>query len=119
MGFHTVAAVDHVHVVAGAPTPILTTHLWMAVVVYPLFGLTMAGFILAGVRDRVLGSYWIAWIGVVGALAHGAAPPPVILGKVERASVLFPFLMLLALWLTLAALWPRRASPPRDLAANT
>lgn len=111
MGFHTAAALDAAHLLAGAATPILTTHLWMAVVAYPFFGLTIGGLILAGAHDRVLGSYWIAWIGILGALAHGLAPPLVIVGKVEGAAVLFPFLMLLALWLTLAAVWPRRLPP--------
>lgn len=112
MGFHTAAAADSAHLLAGAPTPILTIHLWMAVVIYPFFAMTIIGLILAGARDRVLGSYWIAWLGILGAVAHGVAPPLVIVGKVERATLLFPFLMLLALWLTLAALWPRRAVAP-------
>jgi hypothetical protein len=111
MGFHAAAALDSAHLLAGAATPILTTHLWMAVVAYPLFGLTIIGLIVAGAHDRVLGSYWIAWLGILGALAHGVAPPLIIVGKVEGARVLFPFLMLLALWLTLAAVWPRRAPP--------
>jgi len=41
MAFHTVAAVDHANLVAGRPTPVLTTHLWMAVAIYPLFGVAV------------------------------------------------------------------------------
>jgi hypothetical protein len=59
MALHTAAAVDHANLMAGRTTPVLTTHLWMAVIVYPIFGLTLAGFILATARDRALGSTWI------------------------------------------------------------
>jgi hypothetical protein len=107
MAFHAAAAVDHAHLVAGAPTPILTTHLWLTAVAYPVFGLTIVGLIIAGARDRVLGSTWIAWIGGVGAVAHGVAPPLIIVGKIPGAAILFLFLMLLAPWLALAAVWPR------------
>jgi len=89
----------------------LTTHLWLSVVLYPIFGLTFVGLIVAGVRDRVLGSVWIAWMGIVGALAHASAAPVVVLLKVERARSLFPLLILFALWTLLAGLWPIRAEP--------
>ena len=108
MALHTAAALDHQHLVAGEATPVLTTHLWLAVFFYPIFGLTLAGFIVAGMRDQVLGSPWIAWLGIVGVLAHGAAPPLVVLLKVAGASILFPFLLCFALWLILAGLWPLR-----------
>jgi hypothetical protein len=108
MVFHTAAVVDHDHLVAGAATPVLTTHLWLAVIFYPIFGLTLAGFIVAGMRDRVLGSPWIAWLGIVGVLAHGIAPVLVVLLNVEGARILFPFLIGFALWLVLAGLWPQR-----------
>ncbi len=108
MVFHTAAVVDHHNLIAGSATPVLTTHLWLAVIFYPIFGLTLAGFIIAGMRDRVLGSAWIAWLGILGVLAHGAAPPLVILLNIEGARILFPFIMGFALWLILAALWPLR-----------
>jgi hypothetical protein len=110
MVFHTAAVVDHANLVAGRSTPILTTHLVLAVICYPIFGVTFAGFIVGTARDRVLGSPWIAWLGVAGALAHGAAPPLVLLARLEGARVLFPMVMLLAAWLVLAALWPARAA---------
>jgi hypothetical protein len=108
MAFHTAAVVDHDHLVAGSGTPVLTTHLWLAVFFYPIFGVTFAGFMIAGMRDRVLGSPWIGWLGIVGLLANGAAPPLVVLLKVEGARILFPLLLCFALWLILAGLWPIR-----------
>ena len=108
MAFHTAAVVDQANLVAGRATPVLTTHLWLAVIVYPLFALTLIGFIVAGARDRVLGSWWIAWMGILGALAHGASAPLVVLLDVEGARILFRFLMLLALWVLLTGLWPLR-----------
>lgn len=110
MSLHTAAAVDHAHLVAGAATPVLTTHLWLAVFAYPIFGVTMSGLIFAGSRDRVLGSTWIGWIGILGLLANGAAPPLVVALKVAGAGILFPFLLLFALWMLLAAFWPAQAS---------
>jgi hypothetical protein len=108
MTLHAAAAVDHANLMAGRTTPVLTTHLWMAVIVYPIFGLTLAGFILATARDRALGSPWIAWIGILGVLAHGASAPLVVAFKVPGAGILFPFLMLFAVWALLAGLWPVR-----------
>lgn len=116
MAFHLAAYVDHANLLAGRATPVLTTHLSLTVVCYPIFGLTIAGWIVAGMRDRALGSPWIAWIGILGALAHGAAGPLVVAFGIGQAAALFPMVILLAIWLVLAALWPiRRAgvSAPR------
>ena len=116
MAFHTAAVVDHDHLVAGQSTPVLTTHLWLAVIFYPIFGLTIIGFIIAGMRDHVIGSPWIGWLGIAGALANGAAPPLVVLLKIEAARILFPLLLLFALWLILAGLWPLRARADEAIA---
>lgn len=107
MAVHAMAYVDHDHLVAGAPTPILTTHLWMSIVIYPLFGAAMIGLIVAGVRDRTLGSAWIAWLGILGATAHGLAAPLVV-GLDVPAHFLFALLTLFALWAVIAGLWPAR-----------
>jgi len=108
MAFHTAAAVDHANLVAGRPTPVLTAHLRMAVAIYPLFGVAVIGFIVAATRERVVGSRWIAWLGIAGIAAYSAAPPLVVAFHVPGAGVLFPLLMLFALWLILAAVWPGR-----------
>jgi hypothetical protein len=108
MAFHTAASVDHANLMAGRATPILTTHLWLAVILYPIFALTVVGLIIAAMRDRALGSPWIGWLGIVGVLAHGAAAPLVIVFEIPWARILFPFVTLFALWALLAALWPLR-----------
>jgi hypothetical protein len=56
----------------------------------------------------VLGSPWIAWIGILGALAEGLAAPAVLLTEIPWAPILFPLFLLFAIWLILAALWPLR-----------
>lgn len=109
MVFHTAAYVDHGHLVAGERTPVLTIHLVLAFVLYPLFGIALAGFIVATARERTLASPWIAWLGLAGVVAHGAAPPLVLGAGWEWARIFFPMVMLFALWLVLAAVWPLRA----------
>lgn len=110
MGFHTASVVDLDRLTAGTATPILTTHLVLSVAVYPIFGLTTIGFILATARDRALASPWVAWIGVLGAAAHGTATILVVLLGLDEFRFLFPAITLFALWLVLAALWPIRAT---------
>jgi hypothetical protein len=108
MFFHTGASVDHANLMAGRSTPILTTHLVLSALCYPIFAVTVAGFIWAAARDRVLGSHWISWLGILGVVGHGAAAPLVVVGGFIGARVLFMTMMLAALWLLLAAFWPVR-----------
>jgi hypothetical protein len=109
MVFHTAAVVDHDHLVAGQSTPVLSTHLALSVVLYPLFAVTAGGWVLATARERALASPWVAWLALVGLAAHGVAAPLVVgFGWVE-ARILFPFLMLFAIWCVLATFWPVRA----------
>ena len=111
MILHTASVVDHGHLVAGEPTPVLSTHLAMAIALYPVFAVTAILFIVAGMRQRAVGSPWIAWLGIIGATAHGLSAPLVV-GLGIEAGILFPMLMLFALWLMLAAVWPVRAAAP-------
>ena len=114
MALHTAAVVDAQKLVAGAPTPVLTTHLIASVLFYPAFGATMIAFVLAAGRDRVIGSPWISWIGVIGLAAHGLSAPLVLLFQQEWAGIMFPLLVLFGLWALLAAMWPvpvRMAEP--------
>jgi hypothetical protein len=108
MAVHTAAYVDAANLVAGRATPVLTTHLWLSILFYPVFGITMAGFLVFAWRERTLGSPWTNWMGIAGALAHGAAPPLVLLLELESARVLFPMVVLFALWTLTAAVWPPR-----------
>jgi hypothetical protein len=108
MVFHTAAVVDHGNLVAGRATPVLTTHLWLTAILYPIFGLAIAVLIATAARERTLGSPWIAWIGILGALAHGAAGLLVAGFDMLEARWLFPLVTLLALWAIAAALWPSK-----------
>ena len=109
MALHLAAKVDVENLVAGRPTPVLTTHLFLAVCVYPIFAATVIGLIIAGAREHKLGSWWIAWLGIIGTAGHGLSAPLVVAVKWGPAGILFPFLMGLALWLVLASVWPVRA----------
>jgi hypothetical protein len=112
MAVHTAAVVDHHHLVTGEATPVFTAHIVMSVAFYPLYAAAVVGLIVAGIRDRSLGSAWIGWIGIIGAVAHGAAPFLVLVMNIPQAGILFPIYMLFAFWLLLAAVWPIRSQGP-------
>ncbi|WP_420128085.1 hypothetical protein [Longimicrobium sp.] len=114
---HLAAYVDHDALVAGRGTPILSTHLALAVIAHPVLAAGIIGLIVAAARERVIGSRWIAPIGIAGAAAHGLAAPLVVAAGDERFRVLFPGIALLALWMVIAALWPARAAAPLRHAA--
>lgn len=114
MAVHTMAYLDADALAAGAATPVLTTHLWLTVVVYPIFGIAMIGFIWMAQRKRSLGSPWIGWLGMLGAAAHGTAGFLVAGFNVGWARILFPFLVFLALWFVLAGLWRIRQTTPAE-----
>ena len=109
---HTAAMVDLDRLLAGAPTPVLTTHLWLTVIVYPIFGALLAAFLIAAARDRLLGSWWIAWLGIAGAIGHGLAGPLVVVWGLEWARDLFVMIVLVAVWMMAAAAWPARHPIP-------
>ena len=111
MAVHTAAYVDVENLTAGRATPVLTTHLWMTPVFYPIFAVTNAGFVFAASRARAIGSPWIGLLGIAGALAHGIAGFLVPLFNLEWARILFPMIVLYALWAVLAGVWPRVTSP--------
>jgi hypothetical protein len=116
MAVHTAAMVDAGHLAAGHATPVLTTHLAMMMVFYPLFGITTAAFFVKGMRERAIGSPWFVWIGVIGTVANGIAPILVNLFGWMEARILFAFMIGIAIWLLLAAVWP--ASAVRAMAAR-
>ena len=120
MGVHTLAYVDANALAAGQSTPVLTTHLWLATLIYPLFGAAFFGLIWVGQCERSLGSGWIRWIGMFGAAAHGAAMWLVFIFEIAWAGVLFPLAALsVSLWFILAGLWPVRSSALSGTPTNT
>jgi hypothetical protein len=116
MALHTAAVVDHAHLVAGRPTPVLSTHLALSTVAHPLFAAAMIGLIVSVANQRVIGAWWFAPVGIIGVAAHGLAAPLVVLTGDTRFRILFPGLALFALWMAFAALLPaggRAVSPSR------
>lgn len=103
---HTAPAVDHANAVAAHATPVLDAHLAMAIVAYPIFGVTVAGCIIVAAAQRALGTRWLAPLGSIGALAYGFAPLLNTLSPDAGLGVLFPMFMLFALWLMLTAALP-------------
>ena len=104
MVLHTASVVDHGNLVAGQPTPVLTTHLAASVVFYPAFSATVIGLVVVAAREGVLGARGISWLGVVGLAANGMAPA-LILSGIEDARYLFRLLLLFAVWLILSSVW--------------
>ena len=109
MAVHAAAYVDLQNLLAGRSTPVLSTHLMMTVIIYPIFGVLMSGFIIVAARERALGALWMGWIGVIGALAHGAAGLLMVGFNSEVVRQGFPLIMLVMIWALIAALMPRRA----------
>lgn len=107
---HTWAGVDAANLAAGRATPVLTTHLYLAIAIYPVFGAALIAFIIAAMRERAVGSVWIGWLGILGAAAHGLSAPLTLVFALPWARILFPMVMLLAFWMVLAAVWPARAT---------
>lgn len=68
------------------------------------FWISFIGFVMASLRDGLLGTPWIAWLAIIGAAAHGAAAPLVVAFGIQEADFLFALLLLCALWLLFVAL---------------
>ncbi len=107
---HTAASLDHANLAAGRATPLLTTAIWCGVIFSPIFAATLIGLIVAGLRDRTLGSVWTAWAGLLGALLFAIAPA-LELARVTRPEQFSAALIGIALWAIAAGLWhaPRAA----------
>ncbi len=118
MGVHTMAYVDAQALTAGQSTPVLTTHTWLATVIYPFFAVALIGLILVGQRERSLGSLWIGWIGMLGAAAHGVVMW-LVMFEIGWGGLLFPLAAIsLSLWFILAGVWPVRRSVPSGTPSN-
>ena len=118
---HLVAVVDSEALRAGASTPILSAHLALAVVAYPLLGLPLAAIAWFGGRGRVLTHPIVGALGVIGGVSHGIAAPIVVLSRDSRFAVLFMGAVFLAIWLIAVGvghfLGRRRDNLPRASAA--
>jgi hypothetical protein len=111
MAFHTASVADLDRLRAGAATPVLTSHLALAAVVNPLLGVAVGGIAVAGARERLLGSPWIAWTAILGGALYGGASLYVVVTHDQRVSPLFAIgSSLMALWFLLVGLWAVRGA---------
>lgn len=106
MFLHSIAYVDLEQLRAGASTPVLTAHLTLTPIAYPIFAIAISLYIVSAARHKVVGSHWIAWLGVAGVVMQGVAGFLVPLFGVGWARSLFAGVVLFALWEILAAVWP-------------
>ncbi|HYW10793.1 MAG TPA: hypothetical protein VE871_02520 [Longimicrobium sp.] len=113
--FHLIAVVDAERMHAGHATPVFTAHMLLGAVGYPVFALVAIALVVTGARTRTLGRWWIAPLGIVGALLPGLAGVLVIwMGM--GVGVLFAGIAFFGLWAILAALLPVPATArPADL----
>ncbi|KAF0845695.1 hypothetical protein [Nocardia caishijiensis] len=86
---------DHAH------TPILDFHMTMQVLASPALGLTTAALAIAVAREARTTAAWILGaIGLVSGVASSFAGPLVVLTRDIDYSILFPFQMGVAIWLS-------------------
>jgi len=120
--FHLISVVDAERMQAGHATPVFTAHMVLGALGYPVFALVAMALVVAGARTRTLGTWWIAPLGILGALLPGLAGVLVIWMGTTGVGVLFAGIALFGLWAILAAVLPVRVaagSPaaPRNAAA--
>ncbi len=104
MGFHLAAVADIDALRTSGPTPILNTHLALAVVAYPLLGLPVAVLAWLGGTSRVLTHPVFGAIGTAGGVLHAIAGPIVVISKDQHFSFLFQGAILLAIWLVVVGI---------------
>lgn len=107
---HLAAVVDAAALRDGAPTPILSTHLALAIVAYPLLGLPLAVLAWLGGWSRQLSHPVLGAVGALGAFLHGIAAPVVVVTRDQDFSFLFQGAILFAIWLVAVGVGQLRAS---------
>jgi hypothetical protein len=120
--FHLVSVVDAERLQAGHATPVFTVHMLLGAVGYPVFAIVAMMLVVAGARGRTLGAWWIAPLGVLGALLPGLAGVLVIWMGMSGVGVLFAGIALFGLWAIVSAMLPVRvaassAAAPRNAPA--
>lgn len=108
MAFHLASMVDADNLAAGLATPILSTHIVLALTIYPLLAILMSGLIIAGARTRELGNPWLAPLGIAGLVAQAVAVVLVAGFDIQAARIGFPMVMLFAIWTVVVSLMPSR-----------
>lgn len=108
--FHLIAVVDAGRMQAGHATPVFTAHMVLGALGYPIFALVAIALVIAGARTRALGSWWIAPLGMLGALLPGLAGVLVIWMGATGVGALFAGIAIFGLWEIVAALLPVRVA---------
>lgn len=111
---HLAAAAESAAAAAGQPTPLLVIHQLLALVAFPLVGLSIAGLAVLG--GRQLAHPVLAALAAAGGVAWTAAPWAVGPLGIESLGWLFPVGMLMAPWFLavgVGELARRRAGTPR------
>jgi hypothetical protein len=108
--FHLISVVDAERMQAGHATPVFTAHMVLGAVGYPVFALVAIALVIAGARTRTLGSWWIAPLGILGALLPGLAGVLVIWMGVTGVGFLFAGIALFGLWEIVSAVLPVRVA---------
>jgi hypothetical protein len=106
--FHLIAVVDAERMHAGHATPVFSTHMFLGAIGYPVFAIVAIALIIAGARTRMLGRWWIAPVGILGAFLPGLAGVLVIWMGMPLG-MLFAGIALFGIWATVVALLPARA----------
>ena len=109
MAFHLASMVDAEKLAAGLATPILSTHIVLALTIYPLLAILMSGLIVVAARTRELGNPWIAPFGIAGLVAQAIAVVLVAGFDIQAARVGFPMVMLFAIWTVVVSFLPSRS----------
>lgn len=109
MAFHLASMVDADNLAAGLATPVLSTHMVLAITIYPLLAILMGGLIVVAAKTRELGNPWLAPLGIAGLVAQAIAVVLVAAFDIQAARIGFPMVMLFALWTVLVSLMPSRA----------
>jgi hypothetical protein len=116
--FHLIAVVDADRMQAGHATPVYTVHMLLGAVGYPVFALVAMALVVAGARTRTLGRWWIAPLGVLGALLPGLAAVFVIWMGAD-VGVLFAGIAFFGLWEIVASLLPIRVAAESSAAPRS
>ena len=109
MAFHLASMVDADKLAAGVSTPILSTHIVLALTIYPLLAILMGGLIIVAGRTRELGNSLLAPLGIAGLVAQAVAVVLVAGFDMQAARIGFPMVMLFAIWTVAVSLMPSRA----------
>jgi hypothetical protein len=108
MAFHLASMVDAEKLAAGLATPVLSTHIVLALTIYPLLAILVCGLIVVAARTRELGTPLLAPLGIAGLVAQAIAVVLVAGFDMQAARIGFPMVMLFAIWTVVVSLMPSR-----------